>query len=111
MFDIVKKLFKKPNKNMIYQLKVLYGAVLNGQVIYATETTFFDCTKPFKTIDENVCKHKIIEAIKRDGFKPEDFEIRFITQEEYDNRFDKDSEEVNTITFKKEDDGEWKTYE
>lgn len=88
---------------MIYQLKILYGAILNDQVIYSTETTIFDCKKPFKTIDENMCRYKIIEAIKRDGFKPDDFEFEFITQDQYDNRFDKKSENTETIIFKKED--------
>ena len=84
---------------MIYQIKIYYGAILNGQVIYSSETTFVDCTKLPNAINEEPFKNQIINAIKGDGLNPEDFIIGFLTENQYRNRFAKETEKVTSYNY------------
>ena len=59
---------------MIFQMKIYYGALLNGQAIY---------------------------SIVNDGFNPDDFEIGFLTKEQYQNRFCPETERVTVFELKK----------
>ena len=77
---------------MIYQMKIYYGAMINGQAVYSLESSLDDC-KTFPTkIDESGFKELIESAILNDGFNIEDFEIRYLTKKEYENRFDIENE-------------------
>lgn len=77
---------------MIYQLKLYYGAKLQGQAIYTAEIEMQDCKQVF--LPENIedldipLKAQIFALIEKDGFSAEDFEFGWLTQEEYDNRVD-----------------------
>lgn len=77
---------------MIYQMQIYYGAMLNGQAVYSLEISLDD-GKTFPTkIDESGFKELIERAILNDGFNIEDFEIRYLTKKEYENRFDIENE-------------------
>jgi len=85
---------------MIYQLEILYGALINNKVIYSIVTTFDNCTKDFDYLDnvnEECYKDFIIKAIIKDGFNPNDFYFSFITKEQYDNRIE--SKETYNLKF------------
>lgn len=87
---------------MIYQIKFYYGALLNGQAIYSLESSFQDCTKFPNEIDEKPFKDAIEKAIVKDGLNPDDFEIGFLTEEQYKNRFSPETEETRTFKLEKE---------
>lgn len=82
---------------MIYQLEILYGALINGKVIYSTATKFDDCTKYLTELNERIFKEPIINKIKKDGLNPDDFIFSFITKEQYENRIE--SEETVSFLF------------
>lgn len=82
---------------MFFQIEYYYGASINGQAIYCMKNSFTDCTKFPQTLEEKFCKEFIIERIKKDGFDPNDFEIGFLTKEQYENRLDKETEKSTTI--------------
>lgn len=86
---------------MIFQMKIYYGALLNGQAIYSIESSFDDCTKFPNNIDEKPLKNLIKQAIVNDGFNPDDFEIAFLTKEQYQNRFCPETERVTVFELKK----------
>lgn len=79
---------------MIYQMQIYYGAVLNGQVIYSFKVSLDDCTKFPDELNEDTFKYPIDKIILNDGLNVEDFEIRYLTKEEYDNRFDIENEKT-----------------
>ena len=85
---------------MIYQMKIYYGALLNGKAIYSLETTLDNCTKFLNEINENAFRYPIEQAILKDGFKLEDFEIGYLTKEQYENRFDIEHENSTTWNIK-----------
>lgn len=85
---------------MIYQMTIYYGATVNGQAIYTMENTFLDCTKLPKTLDDKVYKEFIMERIKKDGFNPSDFEIGFLTKEQYENRLFSNEEKTTVLNIK-----------
>ena len=87
---------------MIYQMKIYYGALLDGQAIYSIESSFQDCTKFPNQIDEEPFKNAIKQVILKDGLNPDDFEIGFLTEEQYKNRFNPETEETTTFKLKKE---------
>lgn len=81
---------------MIYQIQIYYGALLNDKAIYSIETSLENCTKIQEAINEEPLKNLIINAIKNDGLNPSDFEIGFLTKEQYDNRFSPETEKTKT---------------
>lgn len=81
---------------MIYQMTIYYGAMLNNEVIYSMESTLENCTKfPKRLSSEHYCK-VITNLIEQDGFNPHDFDIGYLTKEQYENRYEKDNE-IQTI--------------
>lgn len=88
---------------MLYQMTIYYGALLNGQAIYSLETFSEDCRKfPSKNdINEDMFRLPIIQAIKRDGLNPDDFEIGYLTKEQYDNRYSKETEKSTTWSIER----------
>lgn len=86
---------------MIYQMTVYYGAMLNNQVIYSSETTFNDCNMFPDKIDEYMFKYPIEQAILNDGFNLSDFKIGYLTKEQYDNRFEIENEKTVSWTIEK----------
>lgn len=86
---------------MIYQMQVYYGALLNGQAIYSLESSLEDCKRFPNEINEDAFKYPIEQAILKDGFKLEDFEIGYLTKEQYENRFDIEHENSTTWTASK----------
>lgn len=86
---------------MIYQMIIYYGAMLNGKAIYSLKTTSEDCTKFPSEINETIFRYPIEQAILKDGLNINDFEIGYLTKEQYENRFDIENEKVTTKTFYK----------
>lgn len=86
---------------MIYQMQIYYGALLNGKAIYSLESSLYDCKKFPKGINQNTFKIQIQQAIVQDGLNPMDFEIGYLTKEQYDNRFSKETERSNTWIIEK----------
>lgn len=86
---------------MIYQMCIYYGALLNGQAIYSLESLSIDCTKFPNEINENIFRYPIEQEILKDGFNPKDFEIGYLTKEQYDNRFSKETENSISWTIEK----------
>ena len=86
---------------MIYQMQIYYGALLNGQAIYSLESSLDNCTKFPDKINEKVFRYPIEQAILKDGFKLENFEIGYLTKEQYENRFDIEHENATTWTISK----------
>jgi len=83
---------------VIYQLEVLYGALINGKVIYSTVTNFEDCRECFsEPFDEIPFKELITKQIIEDGFNPNDFVFSYITKEQYENRVE--SKETCNLKF------------
>lgn len=83
---------------MIYQMTIYYGAVVNGEAIYSIQTSLEDCKEFPENIDEIIFKYPLEQLIIKDGLKVSDFEFRYLTKEEYDNRYDKENEKVTTKT-------------
>lgn len=88
---------------MIYQIEIYYGALLNGNVIYSIKLNFTDCTKFKNNINEQKLENIIKSSIEKDGFNTEDFEIRFLTKEEYENRYDIEHEHSIKLNIKSKD--------
>ena len=88
---------------MIYQMTIYYGAILNGEVIYALKNNLEDCqTFPIE-VNEYVFKHILKQTILDDGLNPGDFEMEYLTKEQYENRIDIENEKVITLPIKKKD--------
>ncbi len=86
---------------MIYQMQIYYGALLDGQAIYSLESSLEDCNKFPNDINEDMFKLPIIQAIKKDGLNPNDFEIGYLTKEQYDNRYSKETEKSTTWSIER----------
>lgn len=86
---------------MIYQMKIYYGAILEGKVIYSLESSLEDCTSFPEKLSEISFKHYIVQAIINDGFNPNDFTIGYLTKEQYENRNDIENEKVTTWSVSK----------
>lgn len=84
---------------MIYQMIIYYGAMLNGQSIYSLQTTLENCNKFPTKINEIAFRYPIEQAILKDGLSIDDFEIGYLTKEQYENRFDIEHEKVIKRTF------------
>lgn len=84
---------------MIYQMIIYYGAMLDGQAIYSSQTTLEDCNKFPKDINETMFRYPIEQAILKDGLNINDFKIGYLTKEQYENRFDIEHEKVTTHTI------------
>ncbi len=86
---------------MIYQMIIYYGAILNGQVIYSLQSTLEDCNKFPTEMNEIMFKYPVEQAILKDGLNIDDFEIGYLTKEQYENRFDIEHEKITTYTIMK----------
>ncbi len=88
---------------MIYQLKIYYGAILNGQAIYSLAVSLEDCKRFPEEINEENYENMIKMKIVEDGFNPDDFKIGYLTKEQYENRFSPKTEKVTTWNITKND--------
>lgn len=86
---------------MIYQMTIYYGALLNGRAIYSIEYKLEDCRNIPKEFDENYLKNIIEQAILKDGFELNDFEICYLTKEQYEDRYDTKHEKVTKLIVEK----------
>lgn len=84
---------------MIYQMIIYYGAMLNGQAIYSLKTTLEDCSELPTEMNEIMFRYSIEQLILKDGLNIDDFEIGYLTKEQYENRFDIEYEKVTTHTI------------
>lgn len=88
---------------MVYQMTIYYGALLDGKTVYSMSSTFVDCTKFPEKLNEELYRDVIVERIKADGFDPNDFEIGFLTENQYEDRLLSDEEEkTNRLKIFKE---------
>lgn len=88
---------------MIYQMTIYYGAILNNEVIYSLESNLEDCKTLPSEIDEYAFKYPLEQAILGDELNPNDFEIGYLTKEQYENRFDIENEKAITWTIKNQE--------
>lgn len=86
---------------MIYQMQIYYGALLDGQAIYSLKSSLEDCKRFPDDINEDMFKIPIIQAIKKDGLNPDDFVIGYLTKEQYDNRYSKETEKSTTWSIER----------
>lgn len=84
---------------MIYQMQIYYGASLNGQAIYTMENSLEDCRKMPEIINDEPLRKLMENTIRHDGLSPDDFEIGFLTKEQYDNRYNPENEKTETWTI------------
>lgn len=84
---------------MIYQMIIYYGAMLNDQAIYSSQTILEDCNKFPTEMNETVFRYPIEQAILKDGLNIDDFKIGYLTKAQYENRFDIEHEKVTTHTI------------
>ncbi len=84
---------------MIYQMEIFYGALLNGQAIYSMSTKLDNChVFPKKEFNEDYFKEPLVKLIKS---KDDNYEFNYLTKEQYENRFNIESEEVKEIEIKR----------
>lgn len=88
---------------MIYQIQIYYGALLNGQAVYSLEGSLEDCRNIPDEINEETLKKIIEQRIINDGLNPDNFEIGFLTKEQYENRFSPETEITTTWKVERDD--------